>query len=96
MTVFVVLSLWYIVGGTGGVRQVGTRIRQWFAPTQQELQQAALAPAPPPIPASIPVRSALRQKPLLTDPLPLGEQLLIVGVIVTVALGAMYFTGRGS
>jgi hypothetical protein len=33
ITLFVALSLWYMVGGTGGFGPAGTRIRRWFAPT---------------------------------------------------------------
>jgi hypothetical protein len=95
MTLFVAASAWYIVGGAQGFSHLGTRIRQWFAPTQQELQvQAAQAP-PPPV-ANVPIRTREFQQAMLTEPLPLADQVVIVSAIIVIAIGFMYFTGRGS
>lgn len=94
MTLFVAASAWYIIGGTQGLGHVRTRIRQWFAPTQQELQVQA-AQAPPPV-VTGPIRIRKTEQAILTEPLPMVDQFLIVVTIIIVALGAMYFTGRGS
>src|SRR4051812_24800887 len=94
MTLFVALSVWYIVGGVHGFSHVGTRIRQWFAPTPLELQAQA-AQAPPPL-VNVPIRTRKVQQAMLTDPLPVADQLMIVTAVIVVAFGFMYFTGRGS
>jgi hypothetical protein len=97
ITLFVALSLWYMVGGTGGFRQVGTRIRRWFAPTPQEIRaEAAAAAAAPRATADLPVRQPRIRKGPLTDPLPLGRQLAVVGGLIVVTFGTMHVTGRKS
>jgi hypothetical protein len=96
--IFIVLGLVaviYIIGGADGFRTAGTRIRRWFAPSQQEIQRsaadtttAAPLPTPPPVPAR------LRNTPL-TQPLSIPVQLGIVSGILVATLIAMYVSGPG-
>jgi hypothetical protein len=95
MTLFIAGSVWYIAGGAQGLRHVGTRIRQWFAPTQQELQVQRAQVSPLPV-LNVPIRTRELQQAMLTEPLPIADQILIVSAIIVIAIGFMYFTGRGS
>jgi hypothetical protein len=91
-----VVAVVYIAGGVDGFRMAGTRIRRWFAPSQQEIQRSVADTTPvAPLPTPPPVPARLRNTPL-TQPLSLPVQLGFVGGIFVAALGAMYLTGRSS
>ena len=97
--IFIVLGLVaviYIAGGVDGFRTAGTRIRQWFAPSQQEIQRSAAdtAAVAAPLPAPPPMPARLRNTPL-TQPLAIPVQLGIVAGILAGALVAMYVSGPG-
>lgn len=96
MTVFVVLSVLYMIGGVGGLREAGSRIREWFAPTALELRRPATESAAPVVPGELPAQPARLRNSPLSEPLPGRDQLLIVGGIIVAAVAFMFLTGRGS
>jgi hypothetical protein len=94
-TVFaIVLIVFYLVGGAGGIREVRSRIRLWLDPPTTEQVQAAPAPPPGATRPAIPIRQAVGQKLWLADP---PSKYAMGGAIAGIILGAMlamYFTGR--
>src|SRR5688500_1310259 len=89
----VLLIVFYLVGGAGGIREVRSRIKRWREPPTTEQVQAP-APAPPPSQAAVRVRLAANRKLWLSDPpskYAMGGAL--AGIILTAMVG-MYYTGR--
>lgn len=89
----ILLIVFYLAGGAGGIKEVRTRISRWLAPPTAEQVQAA-APTPAPTTAAVPLRQAVGRKLWLADPpsrFAMGGALV---VIITSAFLAMYFTGR--
>lgn len=94
MGVFSGVAMLYVVGSGPGVTRVGTGVREWLAPTQQELQRSASEIGPAMNAIQAPAETTNYNKPLLTDPMPMRQQFLVLGGIMVIVLAAMYLTGR--
>jgi hypothetical protein len=89
----IIMIVFYLVGGAGGIREVRTRIRRWLEPPTTEQVQAA-APAPALTTAQVPLRQAVGRKLWLADPPSRYAMGGALAGIITAAVLAMYFTGR--
>ena len=89
------LIVFYLVGGAGGVREVRSRIRSWLQPpTTEQVARATRADADTAVAAPRPVRLSARRKVWLSDPPSKPVMIAALGGILVVTFGAMFLTAR--